>query len=254
MEAIGEIGFSADLVRAVFLTHIHLDHAGGAGWWAASQGVPLYVHTRGGKHLIDPSRLEESARMVYGDKFDGLWGGLTPAPEDQVRTLSDGDTVEIAGIEVCAVDTPGHAFHHLAFQIGTVVFAGDAVGARFPGTLYTSVTSAPPQFHLEHTLASLSKIEALRPSAIYPTHFGPLVDPVPHLNRYRSLLESSVSFIKEAVDSGMSAEQVRAGYEKLHSSLAGTFVVASDVWEKYQAINGTGMCADGIRIYCEKQA
>jgi len=162
---LAEQGLSPGDIDAVFVTHVHLDHAGAAGWWTG-QGVPVYAHPKAVKHIINPERLVESARMVYGDAFDRLWGEMTASPEALVKVIEDGETVTIGGIEVTAINSPGHAFHHHCYQIGSAIFAGDAVGAKLSDADYLSVTAAPPQFHLAHTLATLEKIRALRHAVI----------------------------------------------------------------------------------------
>ncbi len=241
----------ADL-KGVFVTHVHLDHAGAAGWFAA-QGVPVHVHPRGARHLVDPTRLVESARGVYGDRFDVLWGGMVPAPEALVRPLADGEGVEIAGLSVTARDTPGHAFHHHAFQIGGDLFPGDAAGARLGGSGYLSVTSAPPQFHLEHTLASIDKLASLAPERLFLTHYGAVPDPLAHLAAYRDAVELNAEFVRQRVIEGMEGETLAVAYEAFQLEQGFRLGLPSSAWPDYQAINGTAMCADGMRRFWQSR-
>lgn len=243
-------GVRPDELKGVFVTHVHLDHAGAAGWFAA-QGVPVHVHPKGARHLVDPTRLEQSARGVYGDRFDALWGGLIPAPESCVRPLADGETIEIAGLAVTAIDTPGHAFHHHAFQIGRDIFVGDAAGARLGDSVYLSVTSAPPQFHLEHTLASLDKLAALDPARLFLTHFGAVHDPRAHLEAYRDAVELNAEFIRQRLLEGFADEALAVAYEAFQLEQAYRLGLDPARWPDYQAINGTAMCADGLRLFWE---
>lgn len=243
-------GLAPGDLAAVFVTHIHLDHAGAAGWFAR-EGVPVLVHPKGARHLIDPSRLVESARSVYGKRFDALWGAMVPAPEEQVRVIADGETVCVAGVEVRARDTPGHAFHHHAYQIGGDLFAGDAAGARLHGGDYLSVTSAPPQFHLEHSLATIDKLAAFGPQRLFLTHFGAVGDPAGHLAAYRGAVELSADFVRERLDEGFDPESLEVAYEAFQLELAFRSGLPSESWQACQAINGTAMCADGIRLYWE---
>lgn len=237
-------------LKGVFVTHVHLDHAGAAGWFAA-QGVPVHVHPKGARHLVDPTRLEQSARGVYGERFDALWGGLIPAPEASVRPLADGETIEIAGLAVTAIDTPGHAFHHHAFQIGRDIFTGDAAGARLGDSVYLSVTSAPPQFHLEHTLASLDKLASLDPERLFLTHFGAVHDPRAHLEAYRDAVELNAEFIRQRLLEGFADEALAVAYEAFQLEQAYRLGLDPARWPDYQAINGTAMCADGLRLFWE---
>jgi glyoxylase-like metal-dependent hydrolase (beta-lactamase superfamily II) len=241
----------ADLA-GVFVTHLHLDHAGAAGWFAA-QGVPLYVHEKGARHLIDPGRLVESARMIYGDRFDSLWGAMVPAPADRVHSLSDGAVIELAGLQVEAISTPGHAFHHHAFRIGKDLFTGDAAGARLGGNSFLSVTSAPPQFDLEHTLASIDRLASIGAERLFLTHFGEISDPGSHLSAYREVVQMNAEFIRERLAGGVDALALQLAYEAFQSDQALRHQLPHDLWDRYQAINGTAMCADGIRLYWEKR-
>lgn len=249
-EELSRRGVEAETLQGVFVTHVHLDHAGAAGWFA-KQGVPVHVHARGARHLIDPTRLIESARGVYGNRFDSLWGGMTPAPEAQVRALGDGDTVELAGHSIQAVETPGHAFHHHAFLIGGDCFTGDAAGARLRESRYLSVTSAPPQFHLEHTLASLERLAALQPERLWLTHFGLVRDPLDHLKNYREAVELNAEFVRQRLLEGMEGTALAVAYEAFQLEQAYRLELPPADWAAYQAINSTEMCAEGIRLFWE---
>ncbi len=252
LEGINQLGFRPTDVVGVLVTHVHLDHSGGVGWWAA-QGVPVYVHPKGARHLIDPARLEESARMVYGAEFDTLWGALHPAPADFVREIADQETVTIGGLEIQAIDTPGHAFHHHAYVIGKTLFTGDAAGVRLPGFDYISVTAAPPQFHLEHTLATIDKLAAGNFETLYLTHFGKVTDPTSHFTDYRDAVELNAEFIRARLADGMDSETLKIAYEAINLEQAFRLQVPHADFCCYQIANGTGMCADGIRMYWEKK-
>lgn len=243
-------GLSPEDLQGVFVTHIHLDHAGAAGWFAA-RGVDVHVHTRGARHLVDPGRLLESARGVYGDRFDALWGGLTPAPAERVKSLADGESVEIAGLTVTAHDTPGHAFHHHAFAIDGTLFTGDAAGARLGGSPYLSVTSAPPQFHLEHSLASLDKLAALSPDRLFLTHFGEVTAPAAHLAAYRDAVELNAEFVRQRMREGFDGDALAIAYEAFQLEQAYRLGMDPLLWPDYQIINGSEMCADGMRHFWE---
>lgn len=250
LSGLAEQGLSPEELRGVFVTHIHLDHAGAAGWFAA-RGIDIHVHSRGARHLVDPGRLLESARGVYGARFERLWGGLTPAPAERVRALADGDLVEIAGLTVEAHDTPGHAFHHHAFSIGGTVFTGDAAGARLGENPYLSVTSAPPQFHLEHTLSSLEKLVALAPERLFLTHFGEVSDPSAHLAAYRDAVELNAEFVRLRLREGLWGEPLSVAYEAFQLEQAYRLGMDPRLWADYQIINGSEMCADGMRLFWE---
>ena len=253
LSKIKSLGFDPETIAGIFVTHIHLDHSGGAGWWA-QQEIPVYVHPKGARHLIDPARLEESARRVYGDRFDSLWGAMTPAPEDWIRVVVDEEIIDIAGIRVEAINTPGHAFHHHAFRVDDTIFTGDAAGVRLTGLDYISVASAPPQFDLEHTLASIDRMAALHPAQIYLTHFGRIDDSQGHFSDYRDAVELNAEFVRARLAEGMDAASLQVAYEAFNLEQAFRMGVPSEDWQRYQFSNSTDMCADGIRLFWEKSA
>ncbi len=253
LEKIAALGFDPEDVRSVFVTHVHLDHAGAAGWWA-QRGATLYVHPKAARHLIDPSKLVESARGIYGDAFDSLWGEVLPAPEEKVRILEDGEMVEIGGITIAAIDTPGHAFHHHAFAIDDVCFTGDVAGARLEGATYTSVTSAPPQFHLKSYLQSIDRLAERKFSKLYLTHFGAIDDVDEHWSKYRAAVFGAAQIVKAFIDGGQDDESIRVAYEAFQLEQAFKDQLPRERWDTYQLANGTGMSADGLRMYWEREA
>ena len=165
-----------DALDWIVLTHIHLDHAGAAG--ALVKRFPearVAVHEIGAPHLVDPTKLWSSAGRIYGDRMSELWGEMLPVPEERIRTLSDGDVIELGGRTLTAVETPGHARHHHAFlddATGTV-FSGDAMGVRLPEVGAIRPATPPPEFNLEDVLASIDKIDGLGADRLCLTHFGP---------------------------------------------------------------------------------
>ena len=222
------------------------------GWWA-QRGARLFVHPKAARHLIDPARLVESARGVYGEAFDSLWGEVLPAPEAQVQILEDGEQIEIGGVQIEAIDTPGHAFHHHAFAIGDLCFTGDVAGARLEGASYTSVTSAPPQFHLESYLQSIDRLRAREFSRLYLTHFGAVDDVDEHWARYRAAVAGAAQVVKAFIDGGQDAESIRIAYEAFQMEQAFQEQLPRERWDQYQMANGTGMSADGLRMYWERE-
>jgi len=170
--------------EAVFLTHIHLDHAGATGTIVERfPDVPVYVHEAGAPHLVDPSRLLKSAARLYGDEMERLWGDVVPVPEANVTTLSGGETVD--GLRV--LYTPGHASHHVAYldvDSGDA-FVGDVGGVLIPPTDEVWAPTPPPDIDVELWEASIEEIEALRPRRLMLTHFGAAEDPPEHLDAMR---------------------------------------------------------------------
>jgi glyoxylase-like metal-dependent hydrolase (beta-lactamase superfamily II) len=173
--------------RAIALTHIHLDHAGATGTLARRfPDAEVWVHERGARHLIDPARLLASAGRLYGDDMRRLWGEVLPVPEERVCQLQGGETLD--GFRVAY--TPGHASHHVAYlhsSSGTV-FCGDVGGVRIAQDGPVLAPTPPPDIDLPAWRASLDRIEAWRPSAIVPTHFGRYEDVSEHLAQLRERL------------------------------------------------------------------
>lgn len=239
-------------ISALFVTHVHLDHAGAAGWFAA-RGVPVFVHPKGAKHLVEPARLEESARTVYGDRFDSLWGAMVPAPEENVHEIAHGEKQAVAGLLIEAIDTPGHAFHHHAFAIDDAIFAGDSSGARIDESGFISVTSAPPQFDLESTLNSIELLWARGERRLFLTHFGEIEEPQEHWANYRDAVELNALFVKQRLEEGMDEDSLRIAYQAFQMEQTFRCHMPRESWATLQEINGTDMCADGIRMYWQRK-
>ncbi len=183
MAALEARGLAPDAVDWVFVTHVHLDHAGGAG--ALLQQLPsarLVVHPSGARHMTDPSKLVAGATAVYGEaRMAELYGEILPVAAERVLAPQDGQVIELAGRPLTALHTPGHAWHHLAVHDAesSGVFTGDVFGLAYralatPEGPFLFPTTAPSQFSPEAMLASIERIEALEPRRIYLTHFGAL--------------------------------------------------------------------------------
>ncbi len=195
-------------VRYVMPTHVHLDHAGGAG--AMMQAFPeaeLVVHPRGARHLVDPSKLIAGTRAVYGDEvFDRLYGEIPPVPEARVIAAADGETFSLNGRELLIVDTPGHAYHHycLVDVASSGIFTGDTFGLSYPqltdreGRRVVIPTTTPVHFNPDALGQSVQRLMAFEPQRMYLTHFGELPDPAAHVDQYLELVDRFVA-ITESV-------------------------------------------------------
>lgn len=245
-------GFAPEDIKQVFVTHIHLDHGGAAGWWA-QQGATVYAHPRATPHLIDPSKLMDSAKRVYGDKMDSLWGTMLPAPADKVITLKDGEKVKVGNEVFTAIDTPGHARHHHAFACGNVCFTGDVAGVRLEQSDYLSVAAAPPQFDPLAYVESITRLHDQNFAKLYLTHFGEVTDVSHHLAQYALRVEQVHDSVRKMVECGLKDAGLRHSFTATESALAIEAGVSDDLWQRYQLANHTGMCADGIALFVEKQ-
>ena len=163
-------GFSPNDVRHVFLSHIHLDHAG-AAWHFAEAGATIHVHHRGARHLIDPSRLMESAARIFGDEMQQLWGEMRPIPENKVRVTDDEAPVYVGQSAIHSLATPGHASHHNIYHWDENVFGGDVAGVCLDGGPPVP-PFVPPELHIESWLESIHQIRSLGATRLYLPHFG----------------------------------------------------------------------------------
>ncbi|MGH8160862.1 MAG: MBL fold metallo-hydrolase [Gammaproteobacteria bacterium] len=173
-------------VDYLFLTHVHLDHAGGAGKLMAElPNATCVVHPRGAPHLSEPAKLEAGTRATYGDAvYDTLYGELVPIPAERVRSIEDGETIELGGSRFTFLHTPGHALHHVAIHDETAkaVFTGDIFGISYrvfdnpAGKPFVFVTTTPTQFDPGQMHASIDRVAALTPEAVYLTHYSRVED------------------------------------------------------------------------------
>lgn len=251
LDGINRLGVSPDRIGHVFLIHIHLDHAGAAGWWAR-QGAKVFCHPLAVKHLVDPARLLASARMVYGEAMDSLWGEMLPAPAERIHLLPDEATVNIGGVSITAWETPGHARHHLAYVIGDTCFTGDVAGVRLAASPYVSITSAPPQFDHATYLESIDRLMAARFDTLHLTHFGLISDVEAHLASYRRRVIEVYQRVGAWCREGVDESYIRKRHRALEHDLAMKCGLSTDLWAKYECANGSEMCADGLRLACSK--
>lgn len=252
LDGLRALGIDPAEIRHVIVTHIHFDHAGAAGWWA-TQGAHIYVHRVGAPHLIDPSRLLASARQVYGESLERQWGAMLPVPAEQLTALDDGDVVSVGDLRFTAWDTPGHARHHHCLALEDVVFTGDIAGCRLPGERFISPTAAPPQFDPDAYVASIERVAAARPRALYLTHFGLVEDPADHLARYREIVLGSAELVRAHLRNGADRETLAARFDAYNRDRAERDGVTPAVWAQYNTANPFAMSADGIALYWSKQ-
>jgi glyoxylase-like metal-dependent hydrolase (beta-lactamase superfamily II) len=177
-DALAGLGIGPGDLATVVVTHIHLDHAGGAGDIAAMfPAAQIVVHQRGARHLADPSRLMASARMVYGDALERLFGALAPVPADRIVALDDVGTVDLGGgRRLDSHYSPGHAKHHVGLVDSETgdLYVGDAAGVYLPDTGDVRPATPPPDFDHQTALASVRMFAALRPSRLLFSHYGPV--------------------------------------------------------------------------------
>ncbi len=251
-QRLAEQGYRPSDVGHVLVTHIHLDHAGAAGWWT-QQGARVYVHRVGAPHLIDPARLLKSATRIYGDMMDRLWGETLPARKELVTAVDDGDLLEVGGLRIEALDTPGHASHHHTYQLGEVAFTGDVSGIRLPGQSFIALPTPPPDFDLEAWCESVDRIAERDFETIYPTHYGPVDDPGAHLAAVRQLVVETAEFVRQRMEKGLERDDIVREYMAWNRARASSHGVATDVLPRYESTNPSGMSVDGVLRYWHKR-
>jgi glyoxylase-like metal-dependent hydrolase (beta-lactamase superfamily II) len=217
-------GLALTDVRHLLLSHIHLDHAGAAGSLVRkSPELTVWVSPVGRAHLIDPSRLERSARRLYGEMFDPLWGELAPVPEENVR-VADGD---VLGWD--AFPTPGHASHHVSYLRDGTLLAGDATGVRMPGASYVLPVCPPPDITVEGWHETIAEIRRREPDRLALVHFGVYEDVEAHLDR----LEDELDRWAARVGGGMSEQDFVAAARSDLGERADRYDRVAPLWQSY---------------------
>ena len=242
---LARLGLGADDLAGVVVTHIHLDHAGGVGDVArAFPQATVYVHEKGARHLVDPTRLVDSASRVYGPLLDSLYGRLDPTPPERIHVLEDGEAIPVSSNRsLIAVDSPGHAKHHVALHdtLSGVLFAGDAVGVKLPDAGVLRPATPPPDFDLDSAIHSLQRFADRRPSALALAHYGLLADPQDVLDEADGTLRRWADVAESAFRSGQDIATALA--TAFQSDLDGVPDVHR---EKLDVMNGVHSNAAGL--------
>jgi glyoxylase-like metal-dependent hydrolase (beta-lactamase superfamily II) len=248
-------GYTVKDISAVFVTHIHLDHAGAAGW-LAHQGAQIYVHPIGAPHLLDPEKLLSSARRIYGEQMDTLWGEFLAVPAERLTVIEDNEVVEIDGLRLRALDTPGHANHHHVYIHDDIAFTGDIGGVRMPGTRCISLPMPPPEFILEKWYESLARLidEFAQGSftRLAPTHFGAFQDPAWHLAALGKALDEMKAWIEATLPVTPDDEALMEKYLKFVDRRFDQNELQESQRLAYEAANPSFMSVTGIRRYWKK--
>lgn len=246
-----EVGFELGDLRAVFATHVHLDHAGGAGVLAQRTGCAVYCHPVGAPHLVDPSaKLLPSAERLYGEMMEPLWGRTVGVPKEQLRIVDDGEEVTLDDLEVSGWHTPGHANHHVAWQIGDAVATGDVAGVRFPGATHVLPPMPPPDIDVERWRQSLAVLRRLDPSRLLLTHFGAFDDPARHIDELEDRLERWTGVARRVVSEGGDKSDLGLELERMDGEEMKQSEVLPEVVERYRRLCPVKESSVGLFRYC----
>jgi glyoxylase-like metal-dependent hydrolase (beta-lactamase superfamily II) len=232
-QGLSDRGLAVTDLRHLLLSHIHLDHAGAAGVLVREHpDLQVHVSEVGAPHLVDPTRLEASARRLYGDTFDALWGELAPVPQENAR---------IVGPQVLGLDcfpSPGHARHHVCYldDDGTL-YAGDAAGVRIQPDRLVLPPTPPPEFDPEAWNRSLDEIERREPQRLALVHFGVADDPVRHLGELRERLQDWVGRVDADVTEADFSRSVRDELIAAGESDVEAYERAMPFWQSYEGLS-----------------
>ncbi|MFI6513387.1 MBL fold metallo-hydrolase [Streptosporangium sp. NPDC050855] len=249
-DALTSLGVGPRDLATVVVTHIHLDHAGGVGDIAGFYpDAEIVVHEKGARHLADPSRLMSSARMVWGDKLDVLFGELSPTEASRIRALGDTGSIDLGnGRTLSSHYSPGHAKHHVGLvDSGTGdLYVGDAAGVYLPETGDLRPATPPPDFDLQTALDSIALFEALGPQRLLFSHYGPVTDVEETLGRSAEELRVWVDLTRQAHAEGMDLDHavamVRDRTRDRYAALRGDETTA----EQFELLSGAPSNVAGI--------
>ena len=255
-EQLARLGVGPADLATIVVTHIHLDHAGGVGDLAkAFPQAEVVVHERGARHLISPERLLASARRVYGDVMDTMFGELLPTPVERVRALGDTGEVDLGGGRTLSSTwSPGHASHHVGLLDSETgdLYVGDAAGIYVPEADLVRPATPPPDFDLPVALASIETFRSLRPTRLLFSHYGPTGDVDTTLDRSAEELEVWVEATRDARRQGLDLDHaVAAVRDRTRERYA---AVENDpaLREKYGALNSDEANLVGILRWLEQ--
>ncbi len=218
LAALADEGLSPSSVEYVIVTHVHLDHAGGASaLMGACPNATLLVHPRAAKHMVDPSKLVSSAKAVYGEaRFEALYGTIDPIPHDRIRSMADTESVEFGSRELTFLHTRGHANHHVCVYDSATngVFTGDAFGIVYPALQgagrFAFPSTSPTDFDADEARRSVERILATGAERVYPTHFGEYRD----LEEIAARLITQLDYFGGLVDEAFASDRDDAELER----------------------------------------
>jgi glyoxylase-like metal-dependent hydrolase (beta-lactamase superfamily II) len=251
VSALHSRGLTPRDVTHVLLTHIHLDHAGAAGWFA-EQGAQVYVHPAGAPHLLNPEKLLASASRLYGEWMERLWGEVKSVPAKRLTEVPNETEISAGCLRLFGIHTPGHAEHHIAYVFEDVIFSGDVGGVRFGSNSYVRLPFVPPETHLGKWRASLKRMLAAGASRIAPTHFGIYNDAKKHLAHTIQFLDEVETWLEKNMRGCPDIETLILRYGDFLQSHGLTAGVDEIMLKVYDGGNPINFAASGLFRYWQK--
>ena len=245
------VGYNIEDIQHVLLSHIHFDHAG-ASWALAEKGAKIHLHPFGFNHMLDPSKLVQSATRIYGDEMDTLWGALNPIAEDHLIICDHGEEVIIGDKSFIAWHTPGHARHHIAWQLDDVMFTGDVGGIKIDGGLIVP-PCPPPDINLEDWNNSIELIIKSSVDKLYLTHFGLIEDKASHFKKLKYILNDWAEWMKPYALSNKPLDEVTPLFQEYVTSQLSDFGLSGEAIDQYEAANPAWMSVAGLMRYWRKK-
>ena len=253
-EKVQDKGYTLEEIKHVFITHIHLDHAG-AAWALAELGASIYLHPFGKQHMHDPSKLLASATRIYGEEgMERLWSTLQPIPAKQLRTVAHQESITVGDTTLKAWHTPGHAVHHIAWQWGEALFAGDVAGVMIEGGPVMP-PCPPPDINIEDWQESLRLLRSLKLEHIYLTHFWPITAlQIPrHLDELEAGLLRWANWMRPHYEQGKKAEEVTPLFQAFVRQELAAAGVTEAQYDLYENANPAWMSVAGLLRYWRKK-
>jgi glyoxylase-like metal-dependent hydrolase (beta-lactamase superfamily II) len=255
-QSLAALGIGANDLATIVVTHIHLDHAGGVGDLAAAfPNAEVVVHERGARHLVSPERLVASARRVYGDVMDTVFGDLLPTPAERVRALGDIDSIDLGGgRRLSSHWSPGHASHHVGLLDSETndLYVGDAAGVYVPEADLVKPATPPPDFDLPVALASIERFRQLRPDRLLFSHYGPVTAIDETLDASVEELELWVEMTRDVRRQGLDVDHALAAVRDRTRDRYAAIEADPDLRAKHDLLNSDAANLNGILRWLDK--
>jgi len=251
-KGIQKCGYQITDIKHVLLTHIHLDHAG-AAWYFAQKGAQIYLHPLGYKHMHDPSKLLASAKMIYGDMMEQLWGTLKPIDAKKLTIVEDRTQITIGEKTFKAIYSPGHAKHHVAWQLDNIMFTGDVAGICIKNGPVVP-PCPPPDIHIEDWIESIQKILNLKEvDTYYLTHGGKVQHCEAHMEKLQDMLKAYADFMLPYYKAGTKPQEVVQPFNNFVKELLLKNGATQNELDTYESANPSFMAVAGLLRYWKKK-